>query len=108
MPWNSSKSGLNYEHPVFLALREWLVQIVKEYATLSRGWMGSWPDKVFQFKSGSISEVQVEDFDATKSYLPHLPTFRPRYGDKVQARNEKLFGAKLGRRDCRRGLLRST
>lgn len=105
MPWNSSKSGLNYEHPVFLALREWLVQIVKEYAALSRGWMGSWPDKVFRFKSGSISNIEVKNFDATKTYLPRLPSFRPRYGDKVRARNEGLFAKKPWSRGLSEGIV---
>jgi len=47
MPWNSSKSDISTKHEVFLALHGWLVQVVKGYASLSRIWMGDWPEKVF-------------------------------------------------------------
>jgi hypothetical protein len=40
MPWNSSKSDISTKHVVFLAIHDWLVQVVKDYATLSRIWMG--------------------------------------------------------------------
>jgi hypothetical protein len=46
MPWNSSKSDISTKHEVFIALHNWLVQVVKDYASLSRIWMGDWPDKV--------------------------------------------------------------
>ena len=39
MPWNSSKSDISTKHEVFLALRTWLVQVVKDYSSLSRIWM---------------------------------------------------------------------
>lgn len=44
MPWNSSKSDVSTKHEVFLALHSWLVQVVKDYASLSRIWMGDWPN----------------------------------------------------------------
>lgn len=91
MPWNSTKSGINYEHAVFLSMHDWLVGIVKEYAVLSRGWQGSWPDKVFKYTEGSISKVKVADFDLVDTFLPPLPKFRARFVDKVAARNEKIY-----------------
>ena len=36
MPWNSSKSGINPNHNMFIALRGFLVQVVKDWASLSR------------------------------------------------------------------------
>ena len=39
MPWNSSKSDISTKHEVFVALHDWLVQVVKDYASLSRIWM---------------------------------------------------------------------
>jgi hypothetical protein len=36
MPWNSSKSDINTSNEVFVSLRNWLVQVVKGYASLSR------------------------------------------------------------------------
>ena len=71
MPWNSSKSDIDTKDAIFLALHDWLVQVVKDYATLSRIWMGDWPNKVFKYKSGKIKNVKVVNFPtAKKSFLP--------------------------------------
>jgi hypothetical protein len=94
MPWNSTKSGINYEHPAFLSMHDWLVGIVKEYAILSRGWQGSWPEKVFKFDKGSIRKVKVPDFALIHAYFPPLPKFRSRFVDKVAAKNEKIYDDK--------------
>ena len=32
MPWNSSKSDINTKHEVFIALHNWLLEVVKGYA----------------------------------------------------------------------------
>ena len=91
MPWNSSKSDISTKHEVFLALHNWLVQVVKDYASLSRIWMGDWPNKVFKHKTGTIKEVQVRDFPTVKkSFLPPLPKSRPRYGDIITLKNKGI------------------
>ena len=88
MPWNSSKSDVNTKHPVFIALHDWLVQVVKDYASLSRIWMGDWQEKVFRHSMGTIQEVQVDEFPkAKKSFLPPLPKSRPRYGEIITHEN---------------------
>jgi hypothetical protein len=91
MPWNSSKSDISTKHPVFLALHDWLVQVVKGYASLSRIWMGDWPRKVFRHKTGTIQEVHVDDFPTVaKSFLPPLPKSRPRYGEVITQKNARV------------------
>jgi hypothetical protein len=91
MPWNSSKSDISTKHEVFLALHEWLVQVVKDYASLSRIWMGDWPKKVFKYKTGSIKEIQVDNFPAVKkSFLPAPPKSRPRYGERITQKNRTI------------------
>jgi hypothetical protein len=91
MPWNSSKSEINTKHEVFLALHNWLVQVVKGYASLSRIWMGDWPDKVFKYKSGTFSEIQIDDFpQVKKSFLPPLPRSKPRYDEIITNKNKKV------------------
>ncbi len=91
MPWNSSKSDISSKHEVFRALHAWLNEVVKDYAALSRIWMGDWPDKVFQHSTGKIVDVPVRDFPAAKkSYLPPAPKSRPRYGDVITDANEKV------------------
>ncbi len=91
MPWNSSKSDINTKHEVFLALHNWLLQVVKDYASLSRIWMGDWPDKVFKHKVGTIKEIQINDFpQVKKSFLPPLPKSRPRYGEIITQKNRQV------------------
>lgn len=89
MPWNSSKSDISTKHHIFSALHDWLVQVVKYYATLSRNWMGEWPEQVFAYKKGTVVDVSVDDFPAVKkTYLPPLPKSRPRYSDIITQKNK--------------------
>lgn len=91
MPWNSSKSDISTKHEVFRALHGWLVQVVKDFASLSRIWMGDWPTKVFKYRTGSITDIEIADFPTIKkSFLPPLPKSRPRYGEVVTLKNKAL------------------
>ncbi len=91
MPWNSSKSDISTKHEVFLALHNWLIQVVKGYASLSRIWMGDWPEKVFKYQSGSFKEVHIDNFPLVKkSFLPPLPRSRPRYDEIITHKNKKV------------------
>lgn len=95
MPWNSSKSDISTKHHTFIALHDWLVEVVKDYATLSRIWMGDWPDKVFAYGEGEIVDIDIPDFlTAKKSFLPDPPKSRPRYGARVAAANAGVAEAK--------------
>jgi len=95
MPWNSSKSDVSTKHEVFVALHDWLVEVVKDYASLSRIWMGEWPEKVFKYETGAIKEVEIDDFPtARKSMLPPMPKSRPRFGDVVAAKNQAAVAKK--------------
>lgn len=91
MPWNSSKSDINVKHHIFLALHDWLVNVVKQYATLSRIWVGEWPEKVFQYKKGKIEDIGKVDFpNVPKTFLPPFPKSRPRYADIITTKNRKI------------------
>ncbi|MGH9878278.1 MAG: ATP-binding protein, partial [Nitrososphaerales archaeon] len=71
MPWNSSKSALNPNHPVFVSLRAFLIGVVKEFASLSRRLEGNWQEAVLKYDSGPILDQEIYDFPATaRSYLP--------------------------------------
>ena len=94
MPWNSSKSDINTSDEVFVALRNWLLQVVKGYASLSRRLSkadGGWPEHVFKFKTGTFTKVRVQDFPSVNtSYLPPLPESKPRYSRIVQEQNAAI------------------
>jgi len=98
MPWNSSKSDINTSDEVFVSLRNWLIQVVKDYASLSRRlskFEGGWPKHVFRYKTGAFTEVAVEDFPSVNtSYLPPLPESKPRYSRVVELKNQKLSDRK--------------
>ncbi len=95
MPWNSSKSDINGKHPVFSAMRDWLTGTLKYYTSLSRIWMGDWPEKVFRYKTGQIKRVEAESLEAiTRSHLPPLPKSRPRLGDILAQKNRNVAQAK--------------
>lgn len=95
MPWNSSKSGINPNHNVYTALRDWLVQIVKECSSLSRRLQGNWPEKVFKYKTGKITEIKIDDLpNVQRSYLPPLPKSKLRYADLMKKLNQKIAGQK--------------
>jgi hypothetical protein len=82
------------------------VQVVKGYASLSRIWMGDWPNKVFRYKTGTIEEVSVDDFPtAQKSFLPPLPKSRPRYGEVVAQENRLIAKRKPWTRGLYEGVI---
>jgi hypothetical protein len=98
MPWNSSKSDINTSDEVFVSLRHWLIQVVKDYASLSRRlskFEGGWPRNVFAYDRGSFTDVTVEHFPSVNtSYLPPLPESKPRYSRVVELRNQRLASKK--------------
>lgn len=106
MPWNSSKSDISTKHEVFLAIHDWLVEVVKDYAALSRIWMGDWPDKVFKHSTGEIRDVAITDFPIVKkSFLPPLPKSRPRYGEVVTHENKAVSSKKPWTRGLYEGVI---
>jgi hypothetical protein len=69
MPWNSSKSAINPNHPVFRALREWLIQVVKDYSSLSRRLEGTWSETVFSYPTGQYHRINIVNFPLVKKIL---------------------------------------
>ena len=94
MPWNSSKSDIHVGHEVFGAIRQWLVQVVKDFASLSRRFNkseGGWHENVFAYGTGKVVTVRIDDLpNARTSFLPPLPTTKPRFDTKVVASNKVL------------------
>jgi len=74
MPWNSSKSAINFGHQTFQALQGFLLPVVADFTSLSRRFKGQWEEKVFAYQSGEVEHVDVKDIAKIKhSYLPPLP-----------------------------------
>lgn len=91
MPWNSSKSEISTNHHTFLALHQWLVTVVSDYARISRVLEGSWPEKVFAYQKGKITDVPIqESIAANRSFLPDPPASRLRLPERVAKKNQVL------------------
>lgn len=77
MPWNSSKSGINYNHSVFLQIRPKLIELVKFFSSLSRRFKHNWESDVYQYKTGETEIITGEEMLASKKIiLPKLPRVR--------------------------------
>jgi hypothetical protein len=109
MPWSSSKSDISTKHHVFVALHDWLVTVVADYARVSRTWMGDWPDKVFAYEKGKIVNVPIADFlTARKSFLPDAPPSRPRLAERIASKNLRLAKRKPWVKGLYEGMVAAT
>jgi anti-sigma regulatory factor (Ser/Thr protein kinase) len=95
MPWNSSKSSVNYNHFIFKELNNVLLPIVKDFSSLSRRLKDDWENKVFQYKYGDMKHLDLDDIDGTrKSYLPPLPKVRKKKIDHLKDKNSEILKEK--------------
>ncbi len=74
MPWNSSKTGLNYNHPVFQALQADIHTAVKNCTTLSKRFWPTFEESLAPFRAGNvIVEPLKPEGRITTSKLPPIP-----------------------------------
>ena len=59
MPWNSTKNGINTDHPLFQHIRPALVPLVTHFSTLSRRLKDDWEQSVYRYKTGDIEDIRV-------------------------------------------------
>jgi len=91
MPWNSSKSGINYSHPVFKQIRETLLNLVIYFSTLSRRMKNDREDGVYAHTSGSIQSVDPQAIGKSRAVLPKLPEGRRKHTDSLKDRNKTVI-----------------
>jgi len=93
MPWNSSKSAINFNHPTFLALRSKLIELVKYFTSLSRRLKNSWTEDVFPHRSGVLETISEDVILSSKKLiLPALPRSRKLSRiDEIKFKNEKIL-----------------
>jgi hypothetical protein len=95
MPWNSSKSAINFGHHIFKGLRDFLIPVVSDYSSLSRRFKGKWEEEVFKYDSGEMQYVDIQDIAKVKrSYLPPLPRVRKHLIDHLRAQNKQVLQEK--------------
>jgi hypothetical protein len=92
MPWNSFKTGINYHHKTFRAIRERLIEKVSYYASLSRRLAKHKEDEVFRFTTGEFRDIQLtKTGDVQAVSLPPLPRVKRDYVDRLLTSNRSLI-----------------
>lgn len=95
MPWNSSKSAINFGHHIFKGLQDFLVPVVSDYSSLSRRFKGKWEEEVFKYNIGEMQYVDIQDIAKVKrSYLPPLPRVRKHLVDHLRVQNKQVLQEK--------------
>lgn len=95
MPWNSSKSGINYKHKVYEAIRDELIKIITYYTSLSRRFQGHWPESVFKYKNGTEESLEVKSLSEIRNmYNLPLPQVRIKHSDTIKQKNRALAKSK--------------
>lgn len=90
MPWNSSKSGINYSHTLFRQSRPILIELISYFASLSRRLKDDWDSKVFKFDQGEIKLIpNIEEKDGKKIFLPPLPRLYKGYIETLRSKNKQ-------------------
>lgn len=89
MPWNSSKSAINFDHSLFQHVRPTLIQLTSHYSSLSRRLKDDWDGKVFAYESGNIEKVEPAN-TAVKNplVLPQLPRVNKLQVEKLTSLNK--------------------
>jgi hypothetical protein len=91
MPWNSSKSGINYSHPAFKQVRDTLINLVIYYSMLSRRMKNDREDGVFAYPTGRIESVDPQAIGRSRAVLPALPEGKRRHTDTLKVKNKSII-----------------
>jgi hypothetical protein len=91
MPWNSSKSGINFNSPVFEAVRDDILRVSEHYVKLSQRLFEDFEEKVLPYTDGNIKMVPLPQGEPIKpSKLPRIPKARKDYKERLLELNRSL------------------
>jgi histidine kinase/DNA gyrase B/HSP90-like ATPase len=93
MPWNSSKSGINYKNKVFEEIRDRIIQIVTYFAKLSRSFSRN-NENIFKYTTGTIVENKIDVTVPIKLYPLPSPVKKPIYSNIVKEKNKSVAAKK--------------
>ncbi len=90
MPWNSTKNGINTDHPLFQHIRPALVPLVTHFSTLSRRLKDDWEQSVYRYKTGAVEDIEsVPSGASLRAHLPPLPKARKPAIEKLKSNNRR-------------------
>ena len=88
MPWNSSKTAINFDHSLFQHVRPALIQLTSHYSSLSRRFKDDWDGKVLAYASGTIETVEPENVTVKNPLvLAPLPRVNKLQVEKLKSLN---------------------
>ena len=91
MPWNSSKSGINFQHRVFRHIQPWLHTALKKYGALCRALKHEWGETVFPHVTGTIVQAEPSFGDAhVRTFTLPTPRSRQTYEQRMAEANETI------------------
>jgi hypothetical protein len=90
MPWNSTKSGLDFSNPIVQPLKDKLVTLAKPYVQLSRRLAGDSKKQIAAFPAGHIETVNLtsqEELALSPDDVPQLPPGKRSQADALLSQN---------------------
>ena len=90
MPWNSSKTGINFGHAAFAQIRPTLIQLISHFSSLSRRLRDDWDTKVLQHTTGEVQRIPASDAaPGRKLVLPPLPRVQKSHYEQLKSKNKR-------------------
>jgi len=95
MPWNSRKTGLNYNHSVFRAVRSDIHTAVKNATALSSRLQPTFDTSVAPYKTGKVISRSLKgDQHLPASKLPAIPVTKPSPKEAIRDANRQIAAEK--------------
>ncbi len=94
MPWNSTKSGLDFSNPIISPLKAKLLKLSKPYVQLSRRLYRDSQQQITPFSSGKIETVNFldrEEISLTEDDTPKLPPGKKSDAEVLLNQNKKTI-----------------
>lgn len=106
LPWNSSKSGINYNHPIFQSVKRDIIEVVKTYTGLSKRLQEEYDERVRPFDDGEVScQRLAADETVTPSRMPIIPPAKPKFRETVVDLNKAVVTKSPWTRGLYEGLI---
>ncbi|MEI7014625.1 ATP-binding protein [Leptospira licerasiae] len=94
MPWNSSKSGIDTKHKLFILTRNSIIETIKHYASASRSLFPQREVAIKPFTQGSLKVEKIESVSQiVSSNLPPIPKSEKKGSEKIKKLNATLADA---------------